>query len=178
MPSSQDKYKPTAWNAEQFVDLEMPSGQLAQVRRPGVQQLIAIGVLENADGLSAIVDKKHIKRVKGKAEIDGQSLLKDPKNILNLMQMVDKITARMVVRPAVREPFVEYEEDGQTKRRPLRDEEREQGVVYTDNIEFTDRMFIFQFAVGGSADLNQFRERFESALGSMEAQQGVSPTPC
>ncbi len=178
MPSSDNKYAPTAWNAEQFVDLEMPSGQLAQVRRPGVQQLIALGILENADGLSAIVDQKHIKRVKGTAQIDGKSLLKDPKNMLTIMQMVDKVTARMVVQPIVREPFVDEPtgELGETKKRPIRDDERQDGVVYTDNIEFMDRMFIFQFAVGGSTDLAQFRERFASALGSLEAQQGVPHT--
>lgn len=173
MPSSANKYTPTTWGRQPYQDLEMPSGQMAQVRMPGVQQLVAIGVLDSTDSLSALIDKKHIKRVKGKPAIDGPSLMKDPKNVLSLLQIVDKVTAYMVVQPTVQEPFIEEDVDGKMTTRPLRDDERDPEVVYTDAIETIDKMYLFQYAVGGSADLAQFRERFEAGLGSLEAGESV-----
>jgi hypothetical protein len=175
MPSSDNKYSATSWGRAPYQDLQMPSGQLAQVRMPGVQQLIAIGVLDSTDSLSALIDKKHIRRVKGKPTLDGASLMSDPKNILSLMQVVDRVTAHMVVQPTVQEPFVkEHDDNGVLANRPIRDDERNPEVVYTDAIETIDKMFIFQYAVGGSADLAQFRERFQASLGSLEIGEGVS----
>jgi hypothetical protein len=176
MPSSDaSKYAPTAWGLAQFLELEFPSGQLALVKRPGVPQLVAAGILDSADALGALVNQKHIKRTKnGPPQIDGASMLKDTTNLMTVMQLVDKITAFMVVEPKVVEIWVEETaEDGHVSRRAIRDDERESGVVYCDAIDLADRMFLFQWAIGGTVDLATFRERFKTAMGSVEAQQGV-----
>lgn len=183
MPSSDEtnKYALTGWGTSLYDDLTMPSGQVAQVRKPGVQRLIAAGLLENADTLATIVDQKHIKRVKGKLQVDPASLLKDSANMMSVLEMVDKIVAHMVIQPSVRRP-VHVDVDGprnekdELPTRPLRDEEREPGVVYTDQIEMIDRMFIFSYAVGGSTDVERFRGGLEKAMGSMEAGESV-PLP-
>lgn len=187
MPSSDSRYAPTAWGTSVFEDLTMPSGQLAQVRRPGIQQLISAGVLDSADTLSTLVDQKHIKRVKGKpAGIDASSLLKDPKNMLSVLELVDKVVAHMVVKPEVQRPVtpnLESPKDGAPKdeasnphTRALRDEERDPEVVYTDQIDMVDRMFIFSYAVGGSTDVERFRSGLDQAMGSMADSEGV-PLP-
>lgn len=177
MPSS-DKYAATAWSMDRYIDLKFPSGQLAQVRRPGVPQLVAMGILDSADSLGALIAQKHIKRVRGSAQVDAASLLKDPANLLTIMQLVDRITAYMIIQPKVENVAIEFEDDeGKKKWRNRTEDEREEGVVYTDAIEITDRMFLFQFAVGGSTDLATFRERFATALGSMEAQPDVQVSP-
>jgi hypothetical protein len=119
MPSSDaSKYAPTAWGLAQFLELEFPSGQLALVKRPGVPQLVAAGILDSADALGALVNQKHIKRTKnGPPQIDGASMLKDTTNLMTVMQLVDKITAFMVVEPKVVEIWVEEtDEDGQDQR--------------------------------------------------------------
>jgi hypothetical protein len=176
MPSSEDnKYAPTAWNLDPYIDLTFPSGQLAQVRRPGVPQLIDAGVLDSADTLGSLVDQKHLKRVKGQQQIDPASLMKDSANLITVMQLVDKVTAYMVIQPAVAEIWVEeMNDEGKKIRRKIRDDERDPNVVYCDVIGIEDRMFLFQYAVGGSTDLATFRERFQAAMGSVEAIPSVS----
>lgn len=168
MPSSTtpNPYAATTWSTSPYDDVTMPSGQLAQVRKPGIQRLIGDGLLDSADTLSALVDQKHIKRVKGKPEVDGASLIKDPKNMLAVLDLVDKIVEHMIVQPTVKRPVMIDSVD-ETKNRPLLDNEREEDVVYTDAIDMGDRMFIFQYALGGSSDVERFRSGLNEAMGSM-----------
>ena len=188
MTQPANKYAPTAWGAPKLVDLEVPSGQLCQVHPPGVEQLIAAGVLENVDTLTSLIDKKHIKRVQGKAlpgsaaarkaapvdnddiampdgsVVSKASLLQDQNNLVKVFGLVDRITVVMVVQPqvlpvpedpALRVPMAELIENGQ---------------VYTDMIDMMDKMYIFQYAVGGGTDLEQFRQQFASGMGSLAPQ--------
>lgn len=172
MPSSDNKYILTGWGRQVFEDLECPSGQLCQVRKPGVEKLISAGILDSADTLSTLVNQKHIQRVKGKApEVDGAALLKDPRNMMNILNLVNKAVVHMVIQPTVL-PITVLEKDsnGNEVERPLRDNEREEeinGRVYVDSIDMIDRMFIFQYATGGSLNVEQFRSKFDEVVGGM-----------
>lgn len=179
-PAAQNRYAPTTWGAPKLQDLEVPSGQLCQVKPPGVEQLIHAGVLENVDTLTSLIDKKHIKRVQGKTPAakksdddvtlpDGSimskaSLLQDKDNLVKVFGLVDKVAVAMVVQPQVL-PVP----DDPTLRVPL-DELAKNGQVYTDQIDMMDKMYIFQYAVGGGTDLEQFREQFASGVGGVASQ--------
>lgn len=185
--SDQSKYAVTAWGQLEYVDLTLPSGQLCQVRPAGVQAMIGAGVIESADTLTSLVSEKHIKRVAGRGksnagkptappkpdEIDTQSLMKDPKNLQKVFKVVDRISAFMVVQPDLQIP-VRMEPDpknpGETLEFALTHEERKPGVVYTDVVDLMDKMFIFQYAVGGSTDVEAFREQFSAGLGGVAAK--------
>jgi hypothetical protein len=164
----QDRYAPTTWGtATNFNDLTMPSGQTAQVRQPGVQNLVSAGVLDDVDTLSTLVNEKHVKRVKGKPVVDHKSMMGDPKNMLRVLETVDKVVEYMVIQPNVKRPVEQYvDSEGQTKERPLAG--REPGIVYTDQIDLNDRMFIFQYSTGGATDVEQFRGQLAEIMGSME----------
>lgn len=167
----QNPYTPSVWGAKSaFVDLTMPSGQVAQVRQPGVEHLISAGILDNADTLMAVVngkvDKAQGKRPQAKKN-DKPSLLDDPKKVVEVFGMIDKIVEHMVIQPPVRRPVVKLD-DG--KERPLLPEERDQNAIYTDSISLGDRMFIFQYSVGGGEDLDAFRRQFAEGLGALQAQ--------
>lgn len=171
-----NKYEVTTWGGNAlFQDLTTPSGQTCQVRLPGVQRLMAAGILEDADTLSTMVDKKHIRRVNGKDQVNGDSLLKDPKNLVSVLRTVDKVVAHMVVQPTVKRPvIIGMDDEGKETEKPLPEEDRDPKIVYTDDIDMTDRMYIFQFAVGGTTDVEQFRSKLAKAVGSMETLQDVS----
>jgi hypothetical protein len=160
-------YAPTAWGtASNFVDLTMPSGQTAQVRQAGVQNLVSAGVLDDVDTLSTLVNEKHVKRVKGKPVVDAKSMMADPKNMLRVLATVDKVVEYMVIQPPVKRPVEQYmDSEGQVKERPIVG--REPGVVYTDQIDLNDRMFIFQYSTGGATDVEQFRGQLAEIMGSM-----------
>jgi hypothetical protein len=157
----QSKYAPTSWGnggAGSMVDLTVPSGQTCLVRRPGVEGLIKTGVLKNVDSLTAIVNEKHIKRVEGRETLDVKSL--DEAALETIMDTIDKIIAFAVVQPPVfRTP------DDVTNRVP--------GTVYTDMIDTMDKMFIFNFVVGGTRDLESFRSEFFELLGSVATGEDV-----
>jgi hypothetical protein len=172
--ASSDKYAPTSWGGEQFVDLIVPSGQTCQVRRPGAEGLMRIGLLDKTKGLTALVDEKHIKRVKG--AVDAKAVAAkvaqdmDPEKMTDLMNTIDRIVAYVVIQPALLLPF---KKNPQGEDVYLLDAEREEDRIYTDYVSMEDRMFIFQYAVGGSSDVERFRGEFGESLASLSNGAGV-----
>lgn len=185
-----DKYAPTAWGGEHLIDLEMPSGQMAQVRRPGVTGLVKAGLLDSLDSLTALVKTEHIDRVKtGKptTEVitadDIKTLSQDKERLFTALDLMDRVTEYVVVQPSVLRP-VQRDEQGSPLKMwrgklsdtgdqimeelELPDKDRVPGQVYTDMVEATDKVYLFQFVVGGVRDLEQFRKEFGETLGAME----------
>lgn len=183
---TENKYAPSIWGAqEQFCDLECPSGQLCQVRLPGIQPLIAAGVLESADTLTALVDSKHIKRVQGKAtpaknhidlgkgqtgELDTESLMKDPASLQKVFDLVDRVCEHMIVQPAVKRAVRKVTERGKVTEVGIPMDDRLEGIVYTDQIDMVDRMFILNYAIGGDSDVEAFRKQLPEGLGGLAAK--------
>lgn len=158
-----DAYAPTTWGSELggAEDLIVPSGQKCLVRRPGVQGLMEAGVLRDLDSLSALVDEKHVKRVKGSMtadQIEVKALMGDPDAMTNLMHVVDRVLCHVVMKPPI----------NMTPNDPT---QRVPGAIYTDMVDLTDKMFIFNFAVGGTRSLESFREQLESAMGGVDPEQ-------
>ena len=155
--SKKDKYAPTVWGSgdDGLEDLEVPSGQVCLVRRPGVQRLMEAGVLRDVDSLSAIVAAEHIKRVNGEDAIDTESLAEDVTAIANVLHIVDRVVVHVVVKPEV-------------VMTPNDTTSRKDGVIYADMIDIEDRMFIFNFAVGGTRSVEQFRAQSKPPVGSVE----------
>ena len=170
-PDPTGKYAPDAWlsgGIGGMEDLTVPSGQVCLVRRPGLEGLMKAGVLNRMDSLSGIVSEKHIKRVKGKGskaagdqeEIDALSLMNDPKAMDEVIEVVDKVVCHVVVKPEVhRTP------NDVTLRKP--------GIVYADMVDIIDKMFIFNFVVGGTRDIATFRGGLDSVVGGLEDLEGV-----
>jgi hypothetical protein len=142
--------------------LTVPSGETCRVIRPGVEGLIQAGVLHDIDSLTALVDEKHLKRVKGQQQVDVQSLLADSKNLENLFHVVER-----VVSYVVREPVVKMTPEDPTNRQAG-------DHIYCDQIDLEDKMFIFDYAVGGTKDIESFRAKTQLAMGSLADEQGVA----
>lgn len=162
----QSTYAPNTWlsgGVGTAADLTCPSGQKCLAIRPGMEGLMKAGVLHNADSLSRIVNEKHLKRVSGKskeAEVDMSSLMGDSESLAEVVNVVDKIVCHIVVKPEIhRTP------DDVTRRVP--------GVVYADMVDLEDKMFLFNYAVGGTSDLESFRQQFDESLGGLETGEGV-----
>src|SRR6185369_5757217 len=193
MAGSAKKYKATAWKqgGERLTDLEMPSGQMAQVKLPGVTGLVKAGILDSLDSLTGLVKSEHIDRVQKGApttrEItpeDLQELAGNTDQLVKVLDLMDRVVEYAVVQPPVLRP-VQRDEVGKPilmwrgklnddssqlmEEIDLPDEERDPEQVYTDMIDAMDKVFTFQFVVGGVRDLETFREEFGETLGSMEA---------
>lgn len=170
LPGVQDdsKYQPTAWGsgpeaASGPEDLTLPSGQLVLARKPGLQQLMVEGVLHKMDNLTALVDKKHIKKGKtgGPEAINVQSLLEDQKSLANVLHTVDRVVCAVVLKPKV-------------QMAPNDITRRVNGAIYTDTVGLEDKMFIFNWALGGSADIERFRRESAEVVGSVVAGDAVA----
>lgn len=167
-----DKYAADVWLSGGIggtEDLQTPSGQWCLVRRPGIQGLMQAGVLRNIDSLSALVSEKHLKRPqdrkkkgkpKGSEQIDIASVMADPKALDNIMHTVDRVVCHCVVKPEV-------------QMTPNDTTRRKSGVVYADMIDIVDKMFIFNYVVGGTRDLERFRGDLDESLGSLDSREGV-----
>lgn len=170
-----DKYAATQWGGEMFHDLMVPSGQLCQVRRPGAEGLMRVGLLDKVKGLSALVDDKHLKRVKGgksgAASDLARELVNNPDEAMTVMNTIDKIVKYVVIQPQLELPF-KTSPDG--KDVSLQDNERLEGQIYTDQISIEDRMFIFQYAVGGSSDVERFRRESSQSLAGFQDGGDIS----
>lgn len=155
--------------------LTTPSGQTCRAKRLGMVGIVESGLLGDADTLTAFVDSKHVKRVRGgkgpdRDEINVASLMQDPDELKRVIMLVDRATPHIVVEPVVRLHFTD-EKDGSTLRIP--DAAREAGVVYTDQIGFEDKMFLFNWAVGGTADVERFRSESNDAVAGVGNVSGV-----
>lgn len=149
------KWKARAGEAEE--DLTVPSGELCRVRRPGAEGLLRAGVLKQADFLTPEASKA-IGRAQGKemseAQIAAQvqkMISEDEDGLDKLMGFIDKIVVYCVVEPKILPS-------------PAIDATRDPENVYADDIDLDDKMFIVNFAVGGTRDLATFREQSDRAL--------------
>lgn len=166
-------------------DLELPSGNVCRVKRPGMEALLNAGVLP--DNLSAIA-MREIKKaesggrpqdLKPGASIDSELMeefMSKENAMEDMFSSFDKVTAKVVVEPEClwhMRPV--NNEDGTQKldarNRPMYEEiplkDRDEDMLYTDDVDMDDKAFIFQFVVGGSADLDSFRKEYGESLAAL-----------
>jgi hypothetical protein len=167
------------------VDEETGEHHKILVKRPDPMLMVEAGILDDFDSLTALVGLK-INEIEGKpssVQSDAESLKAFAQNkqaILDGMKLMDKMVCAIVGRPAVRRPVVYDEKSGQPKLTergeeiPLGDSEAERaneftegGGVYTDEIPDENKMFILNYAVGGTRDIEQFREGVQSTMAVM-----------
>lgn len=194
MPAQYGKGWSANGGAGALFDLTTPSGNECQVRRPGITGLMQAGVLGDLDILTSLVDTKHVQPNKnggkGRAkkqptrEEQAAKVMNDPKQLEAVQRVMLKVVNYMVVRPTVRLHFTESEgPDGKPVYTDIPESERELAggnseypedpVIFTDQIDFEDAMFLFQYAVGGTKELESFRGKFRESLESLEPFQDV-----
>lgn len=160
----------TLGRKEVFFDLEVPSGALCQVRRPGPMGLIEAGLLDNIDILGSLIQTEHVDRVNGRAPASeeddrtkqlrqAQELMRDPAKLKAATSMIDKVLCHVVVQPEI--------------HLPVPPEERDPDKVYSDSVEWEDKMFIFDFVLGGAADIATFRQKQQEIMGDLAAGEAV-----
>lgn len=161
----------------QGTELELPSlsdpddpespHNVCRVKRPGAQGLIAAGVLDNFDALTALVQSELVapnetatgrRPTKAAPKRSDVELLKDEKeNILSALDMVDKVILYCVLAPKVYPA-------------PPDGEDRDEDLTYVDDVDLEDKMFILQFVLGGTRDLESFRKGTEGTMAGLATQ--------
>ena len=146
--------------------LTLPSGQVCKAKRLGMEGILTAGLLGDADSLTAYVGRKHVRKVKGGKgpdveTVNVRTIAQDPEALKRVVFLVDRATPHIVAEPTVH-LHLEFLDEGGTRMIPP--EERVEGGIYTDMIGLEDKMFLFQFAVGGSGDLERFRSESATVM--------------
>lgn len=132
--------------------LVVPSGNTCLVRTPGMQVFVRRGMIPNS--LMPIVQEAI---QKGKPPSNkALNLEQTPEMLEEMMEVMDNVTIYCVVEPKVAPA-------------PADDEERDENILYVDEVDFMDKLFIFQYAVGGTADLEKFRKESGFDMGAVSA---------
>lgn len=149
-------------------EVRLPSGNVALLRRMGVETFLKVGLIPNS--LVSIVQEQ-ITAAKGGAEPDEEAIgeemtaiLDDPKKLQDVFDMADGILVLVCAQPRVH-------------KTPGPEEERDAALLYADEVDMEDKMFIFTWAVGGAEDAASFRKEQSAMLGRLGAVEGVPHPP-
>lgn len=173
--------------------VELPSGNTVTLERPGIEGLVRAGILESFDALTSIVQGETIPKAEGRQVADLKATVGDIDNVKTMTEILNKITIHVVAEPKLSWPYLqETDEDDEPvvdaaglpvwvkddKGQPvyLTDEQRDEDAFYIDYVDIEDKTFIMNFAVGGSSDLQRFRESTQEALGSVRDGEAASET--
>lgn len=177
-------------------ELKVPSGNTCLVRKPeGLQAFMAKGMIPNT--LLPI-----IKQALDGKETTGKELAEaatnDKEFLGALFDLADQVVVETVIEPEVTAVPVfgpEHVSEHCKKKdigKPIppghvlrhinencptieshNEDDCECDVLYVDEVDFMDRMFIFNYAVGGPKDLERFRDGQAEIVAAVSASQGV-----
>ena len=156
-------------------DLELPSGNIVLVRKPGVEELLARGILDSMDSLTSIVSHETIPKAEGKRVVDAAKLLAgDGAQFKKIMDQMNKVVLYCVMEPKLAPVPTQHDldvwnEQNPDDRRHTTHEMRDPQVLYVDEVDVQDRSYIMQAGMGAQVDLAEFRKSTEEAVGSLHA---------
>lgn len=162
------------WKRAKPIEVTVPSGQTCLVKRPGMEVFLLEGLMPDMllpKVTEAINAGQRLKPA------DVQKIASTQEGVQSMMDMLDRITARIVIEPVVIWHKREVDgPDGTKVMEVIPEEERDDEQIYTDDIEIDDKNFLFQFAVGGTADLERFRREQSETVESVSPGEGVEQT--
>ena len=131
--------------------LLLPSGLTLICQRVGLRNFLSSGDIPNP--LMPIVEEALDKGSK----MDVQKMISNEEGevdldmIRDMYEMVDQLVVAASVEPKVHEV-------------PEDDDDRDDDLVYVDEVDDEDKMFIFQWCIGGTDDIARFRQEAETDL--------------
>jgi hypothetical protein len=160
------------WKAKtKGTELEVPSGNVCLVRMVGMDVFLKKGMVPNS--LLPIISKavgEGRPMQQGDIEITEQTLH-------DMLDMFDAVVCEVVIAPEV-SPAPVYPEDWEDEDLrghviPIGSPDRDDDHLYVDEVDMEDKQFIFQFVVGGTRDLEQFRKQSGTALAGVLGGQDI-----
>lgn len=168
-------------SSQQPVFLKMPSGQTCYALKIGMDGMISAGILTEGDDLLKVAGEEHLVKKGGHLKKGGKpdvsvnalSLLKDPAALGRVVMLVDRALPIIVTEPVVLPHFRDVTNAGGTTTQKITLEERDPSAVYTDYIDLQDKMYLFNWAVGGTGDLETFRTESDAAVADLADESGI-----
>lgn len=156
--------KPTsaaAWKKSALPPLlEMPSGNYMRIKKIGLQALVAKGIVPNS--LLGIAEKAVAKgqQKQGPSDADLAGLVQDKEQVAAIGKFMDEVVILCAAEPTV-EPL------------PPEGVERDDELLYIDEVGDEDKMFVFQVVTGGTTDVEQFRNETGATMAAIRGREDV-----
>lgn len=183
MEQDKQELNPTpasAWKGKVAVegtDLMLPSDNVARVRQISPQAFITSGLIP--DPLTSIV-RQAIHTKQGLPPSKLEAMVTDPDKLRSTMEMFDRVLCYVVIEPHCEMPPVcvdcgEYNTDDShgLDTHEYQEGPRDDDILYADTVDFNDKVFIFQWCLGGTRDLEAFRKQQRASLESVSNGKGV-----
>jgi hypothetical protein len=159
--------------------LTLPSGVRVRAVSPGMSAFITRGLIPNP--LLQVIQES----LDTGKDVDAERLMKEEDGEVNhermaeLMGLVDSVTCEVMVEPkCYRVPTEKdlrvWNQQHPDDRKKNPEDLRSPQKLYVDEVDDLDKMFLWQWSVGGTEKLSQFREELEADLGTVAAGQGSS----
>ena len=131
----------------------LPSGKYLAFKRVGMQVFLQMGMMPNSlmSYAQNAVEKGRGREMSGEEITD---LISNADKITELVAFIDKAICFVSVEPKIH-PVPEDEAD------------RSDEVLYVDEVELEDKMFIWQLVAGGTTDVETFRTESAAVLDSV-----------
>lgn len=149
----------SAWKKKPEVHT-LPSGNKMRIARASLRQFLVQGVVPNS--MMAIVRES----VDGKPPQDDdlRDIMNDPEKLAEMMQMMDSVTIQCALEPRVH-PV------------PEKEAERDDDLLYVDEIDEGDKTAIFNIATGTVGELEPFRAEPSAVVGAVQGGGNVVDKP-
>lgn len=191
----------SAWKASTGTEeVEVPSGHIALIRRVGPEAFLSTGIVP--DTLSPMIDEA-VRDKKGlPPEKVAKQLTDDPDSFPQMIDMMNRVVAYAVLEPKVEnvpDCIAEVEvtvnprsakakkekkvcgktvsdkahRNGDEGSHKFMEGERDNGLLYADEVDLQDRIFIMNYAVGGTRDLERFRSEHGESVARISDVQDL-----
>lgn len=149
-----------AWKKQAASPLvTLPSGNTMRIRKIGLQALIKTGKMPNS--LMTYAQKAVQKGKKQEVtEVDMLGILQDEKKVREIAEFMDEVTIICAEEPEVH---------------PLPEEgvDKDADLLYVNEVDEEDKMFLFQVVTGGTTEVETFREEHASNVAAVRGRQDV-----
>jgi hypothetical protein len=162
------------------VDLTLPSGHVVLAKRRGMDHFLEAGVVPNS--LMAIIqDQIDTAEDKPKKDLkkELEKMAGDQQRMADIVLLANNVVAECVLEPTVRlhtwtaQDVLEGIVEGDQVGKDIPGSERDEDIVYTDEVDMEDKFFIFTWAVGGTSNVERFRAERNAVLVDVPAGEGV-----
>lgn len=166
--TAENKYAVTGWkrkSGDNSFDFILPSGQTCRLKKLSMETIAEMGLMDDLDTFTgAVLPTPPSKKAKGKGakvlteeEQNGEvmkSMLKNKEAFLKMLATVNRVVIGCVLEP-------------QVLPEPAAGEDRDEELVYIDDIDFEDKMLIFAEVFDGMSKFESFRARQSDVMGTM-----------
>jgi hypothetical protein len=132
---------------------ELPSGLYMKLRNPGgLKVFLADGIIPNS--LMSIVTSALEGKKPSTEDLIDPKVGVDPQMVDDMMSLVNHIMVACAVDPKVYDV-------------PEDEDDRDEELLYADELDDQDKMFVFQWVSGGTTDLEYFRQRYTQDVATL-----------